>query len=567
MAGPIAFADDPEPFPPIPGGEFFRGNAPGDSGYYLDLWLFGAAAVLFVVWLNVVGWANNEGRRIGMRVRAWNALLVAGGLAGFLTVLTIPPAAMGFLLLAALAGGPFALFLLGRNAAVPDRARVLTPRHLKAALVRRLARWGVPVGLFGEEHAALGADVRLVGKTSTGRDDLDRSRQAEYSTGFVAAKELVYDAVLRRATDIHLEPREHELACRIRIDGAMYPVDPLDRGTGDSVVNVFKVLAGMDITEKRRAQDGSFRAEIEGRSIDIRAATQGTRFGEKLSLRLLDPQQSVLRLSELGMRKELVAEVESLLKRNHGMLLCCGPTGAGKSTTLYAALRTLDPHEKNIITVEDPVEFQIPHVNQIEINDKAGQSVAGALRNILRQDPDVLMIGEIRDSETARIACEAANTGHLVLSTVHSTDTFTALHRLIELSGERYVAASALAAIVGQRLVRRLCPACKVGYRPDAETLKKHGLPAEKIGEFFRPPEPPREDCPHCAGMGYFGRVGIFELLAIDGPIREMIHAAAPLSDIRAAARRNGMLFLHEEGLRHVVRGATSLEEMLRVVQ
>lgn len=558
---------DPEPFPPIPGGQFFRGNAPGDSGFYLDPWLFGAAIACFVLWLRAIGWANAEGRRLAMRGRGWNALLVSGGVAGFLALLTLPPAAWGFLLLALFAGGPMALFLVARNAAVPASARVLTPRHVKNSVLRRLARWGLPVGLLGEEHAALGGGVRLIGSTSTGRDDLERSRQAEYSPGFVAARELVYDAVLRRATDIHLEPREGELAARIRIDGVMYPVESLDRNAGNAVVNVFKVLAGMDIAEKRRPQDGSFRAEIAGRSIDVRAATQGTRHGEKLSLRILDSGQSVLRLGQLGKRKELVSELESLLARPHGMIVCCGPTGAGKSTTLHAALRSLDAREKNIITLEDPVEFHLPDVNQIEIHEKSGQSFAGALRNILRQDPDVLMVGEIRDAETARLACEAANTGHLVLTTLHATDTFTALGRLVELAGDRHATATALAAVIGQRLARRLCPTCRVAYCPDAETLKKHGIPADRVQQFFRPADPPRSDCPECGGTGYRGRVGIFELLPIDEALREMIRSGAALSDIRAAARRRGMLFLNEEGLRHVVHGTTSLDEMLRAVQ
>ncbi|MEX0701622.1 MAG: GspE/PulE family protein [Planctomycetales bacterium] len=568
VAGP-ARALEADRFPPIPGGEFHRGNAPGpgEGGYYFDPWLFGAAAVLLVVWMRAVGWANAEGGKLGMRASAWNTLLVAGGLAGFLALLTRPPAAWGFLLLALFASGPFALFLLARNSAVPASGRILTPRHLKAAVVRRLARWGIPVGLFGAEHAALGSDIRLIGKSSTGRDDVDRSRQVEHSPAFVAAKELVYDAILRRATDIHLEPRENELSARIRIDGVMYPVGPFDRGRGEALVNIFKVLGGMDITDKRRAQDGSFRVELAGRSIDVRAATQGTRFGEKLTLRLLDQAQTVTRLSELGMRQQLMDEVEAIVRRPHGMLLCCGPTGAGKSTTLHAALRSLDAHQSNIITVEDPVEFSIPDVNQIEINTKAGQSFATSLRNILRQDPDVLMIGEIRDRETAEIACQAANTGHMVLSTVHANDTFTALHRMQELGTEPYVAATALSAILGQRLARRLCPDCKRAYRPDAETLKKHGLPAEKVGEFHRPPEDPQSQCPRCGGTGFYGRIGIFELLIVNDAIREMIRNAAPLTEIRAEARKNGMLSLKEEGLRHVVRGVTSLEEMLRVVQ
>src|SRR5690606_34101259 len=229
----------------------------------------------------------------------------------------------------------------------------------------------------------------------------------------------------------------------------------------------------------------SFRAETMGRQVDFRVATQGTRYGEKMSLRILDQASVSPELPKLGMPKRTSDRVTRLIQEPHGLILCCGPTGAGKSTTLYAALTATDRYQRNVITVEDPIEYRIPHVNQIEINQKAGQTFAGSLRSILRQDPDVVMIGEIRDAETATIACQAANTGHMVFSTVHANDTITALYRLIDLDVETFMLASSISGILGQRLARKLCPDCKEAYRPNPEFLKKANLPAGKVDKFY----------------------------------------------------------------------------------
>ena len=384
----------------------------------------------------------------------------------------------------------------------------------------------------------------------------------------MGAKELVYDAVMRRATDIHLEPKEDEMSIRIRIDGVMYPSEPFDRAIGEAIVNIFKVLAAMDITEKRRPQDGSFRAIVEfEREIDFRAATQGTRHGEKLTLRLLDQTNSVASLDKMGMRKKVLADLREIVHQPHGLMLVCGPTGAGKSTTLYSCLNDIDSYQSNVITVEDPVEYKMDNVNQIEINQRAGQSFAASLRSILRQDPDVVMIGEIRDAETAEIACQAANTGHMVFSTVHANDTITALFRIMELGLEPFMVANSVSAILGQRLARRLCPDCKEAYKPKAEVLKKAGLPADKVEHFYRPPKNPEIVCETCGGLGYRGRVGVFELLVVTDRMRDLIRERANVSVIKSEARKNGMLYMREEGLRLAAMGVTSVEEMMRVVK
>jgi type II secretory ATPase GspE/PulE/Tfp pilus assembly ATPase PilB-like protein len=262
------------------------------------------------------------------------------------------------------------------------------------------------------------------------------------------------------------------------------------------------------------------------------------------------------------MRKQMQDQLKEVINQPHGLFLSCGPTGAGKSTTLYAALGELDAFQQNIITVEDPVEYKMANVTQIEVNVKAGNTFPNALRSILRQDPDVVMIGEIRDAETAKIACQAANTGHMVFSTIHANDTISALYRLTDLGVEPFLLSSSISAILGQRLVRKLCDDCKEAYTPKPELLKQVGLPAEKIEAFYRPPTEPQGVCPTCGGLGYKGRLGVFELLVINERLRDMVRENAPVTALRAEARKNGMLYMKEEGLRLVVKGVTSLQEL-----
>src|SRR5262249_35220063 len=279
-----------------------------------------------------------------------------------------------------------------------------------------------------------GPPIQFIGKSQgSTKEDPTRVSQAEESRSFMAAKELVYDAVLRRATAIHLEPAAEPLSVRYRIDGILPAAEPFDRPTGDAVINVFKVLSAMDISEKRKPQDGSFGAKLQGRDLDFRVATSGSKSGEKLVMRILDNSSAITKLEELGMRPKLIEQVRGVVTQPHGMFLCCGPTGAGKSTTPYAALPEIDRYHRTIIPVEDPTEYPLDNVTQMEVNTKAGQTFATMLRSILRQDPDVIMIGEIRDQETASIACQAANTGHMVFSTVHSNDAVTSLFRLLDL--------------------------------------------------------------------------------------------------------------------------------------
>jgi len=548
---------------------FARGNrAPFQVGFYLSWFKFLPVLLLFLGWTHYSYWVHEDSHGLRVRPEFWNSLMLLGGLGGVLASLTVPLPLAGVGLALLTIGAPLGMYITERNGVVPESARVMTPKHIKTWTRRQLAKIGIHIGTKQEVEKVSGPPIVFVGKTKTGKRDDKTSRAVEQSKGYIAARELVYDSIMRRCTDIHLEPKEDELQVRLRIDGIMYPTEPFDRAIGEAIVNIFKVLSAMDITERRRPQDGSFGALVENREIDFRVATQGTRFGEKMSLRILDQSNSVKNLEQLGMRKQLQESIEKIIAQPHGLFLSCGPTGAGKSTTLYAALSSLDSNELNIITIEDPVEYKMENVNQIEINTKAGQSFGGSLRSVLRQDPDVVMIGEIRDEETAKVACQAANTGHMVFSTIHANDSITALFRLIDLGVEPFMLSSSISAILAQRLGRKLCPHCKEAYKPNPEFLKNAGLSADKVKELFRPRENKGADrCTHCSGMGYMGRIGVFELLVVNDRMREMIRETESLTAIRAEARKAGMLTMMEEGVRLVVRGVTSVDEILRVVK
>lgn len=548
---------------------FVRGNrTPYQLGFYLSWFKFIPVLLLFLCWTHYSYWVHEDSHGLRVRPEFWNSLMLLGGVAGFLASVTVPVSFGGLGLALVTIGAPLGMYITERNGVVPESAKVMTPRHIKTWTRRQLAKIGIHLGTKQEVEKVSGPPIVFIGKTKTGKRDDKTSRSVEQSKGYIAARELVYDSIMRRCTDIHLEPKEDELQVRLRIDGIMYPTEPFDRAVGEAIVNIFKVLSAMDITERRRPQDGSFGALVESREIEFRVATQGTRFGEKMSLRILDQSNSVKNLEQLGMRKQLQDSIEKIIHQPHGLFLSCGPTGAGKSTTLYAALSSLDSNELNIITIEDPVEYKMENVNQIEINTKAGQSFGGSLRSVLRQDPDVVMIGEIRDEETAKVACQAANTGHMVFSTIHANDSITALFRLIDLGVEPFMLSSSISAILAQRLGRKLCPHCKESYKPNPEFLKQAGLSAEKVKELFRPRENKGADrCTHCSGMGYMGRIGVFELLVVNDRMREMIRETESLTAIRAEARKAGMLTMMEEGVRLVVRGVTSVDEVLRVVK
>ncbi len=537
---------------------------PRGPGIYFHPLKLVVLTLAYFGWVRTCGWVDRDARTLDLPIDFWNAMLLAAGLVGLLAVWFVPSFLASFAVFLLLFAAAALSYVNLRNQQVEPEDRVLTQRHLKQLANRWLhLRFHEP-----EEEGRGGVPVRFIGRSFNQREeDATRVARARESKGYKGAQEMVYEAVTRRGTDIHLEPTPREMTVRFRIDGMLVQVDPFSRAMGDAVINIFKVLSNLDITEKRKPQDGSYSAQVEDRMVDFRVATAGSVSGEKLVMRILDKSQQIIDLTQLGMREKMRDQVHSIVTQPHGMFIVCGPTGAGKSTTLYASLNEIDRFQQNIITVENPVEYQLSHVTQIEVNPKAGKTFASELRSILRQDPDVIMIGEIRDHETAEIACQAAQTGHMVFTTLHANDTVTALGRLIDLGVQPFMVASAITAILGQRLVRLLCPKCKVRYKPNPDLLRKANLPADKIKFFYRPPESAdgQEPCETCAGTGYYKRTGIFELLVISDKVREMIRDNPNLTAIKQEAVKGGMHYLYEDGLRQVIEGRTSIQELLRV--
>jgi type IV pilus assembly protein PilB len=375
---------------------------------------------------------------------------------------------------------------------------------------------------------------------------------------------LITQAVADRASDIHIEPSEHDVRVRYRIDGVLHEVMRPPKTIQSGIVSRLKIMADINIAERRVPQDGRVSVTVSGKQVDLRVATLPTVFGEKIVMRILDKSNALLRLSDLGFLPDTMARFEQSYRKPYGTILVTGPTGSGKSTTLYATLNILNEESKNIITVEDPVEYRLPGINQVQVNNKAGLTFAGALRSILRSDPDIVLVGEIRDKETATIAIEAALTGHMVLSTLHTNDAATTPTRLVEMGVEPFLVASALDCIVAQRLARRLCDRCKTGYRPDVGELTSAGWDTselDEVPEIFKP-----VGCGLCSGTGYHGRFAIHEVMNISEEVERMIVEREHSEDMKKMAIAQGMLPLREVGLHQVRRGLTSIEEILRVV-
>lgn len=402
------------------------------------------------------------------------------------------------------------------------------------------------------------------------RDSLRREAQQLESAGaneeapVVRVVQMIITQALRdRASDIHVEPHGDRIRVRYRIDGALTEVLSLPGSIGPAIVSRLKVLAAMNIVERRRPQDGQISMSVEGHEVDIRVATTAVVGGEKVVMRLLDKSRPLFKLADLGMPDDIAARYREVLHIPYGMVICAGPTGGGKTTTLYASLGQLNTPDRNIMTIEDPVEYTFDSINQIQINEQAGITFAGGLKSILRQDPDVILVGEVRDIETARIAVQSALTGHAVLSSLHATDAVSALYRLLDMGIEPFLIASAVTAVVSQRLVRRTCTYCVEPYTPSPEELSFLAtFNGREPMDGFRK----GAGCNFCTHTGYLERIGVYELFVISDEAREMIVDRRSHEDVRKLARAQGMKSLQEQAARLVTDGVTTASEVMRSI-
>lgn len=377
-----------------------------------------------------------------------------------------------------------------------------------------------------------------------------------------AVNTIIQQAISEKVSDIHLEAHEGKVRVRYRSDGVLRDVMDLPRQTHASLISRLKIMARMDISEKRLPQDGRIQVRVGNRTVDLRVSSIPTVFGEKIAIRILDKSNLLLKLNQLGFEQSNLQKFNRLIKQSYGMILLTGPTGSGKTTTLYAALSEINSPEKNIITIEDPVEYILPGINQIQVLPKVGLDFAAGLRSILRQDPDVIMVGEIRDSETAEIAVRAATTGHLVFSTLHTNDVAGAVTRLLDMGIEPFLVASSLTGVVAQRLVRMICPQCRTPYElpPDAPERVFVNLPTDKPVTLYR-----GRGCGYCNQTGYRGRMAIHEVLVLGSRERQLIIEKAPTETIREAAVSRGMVTLWDDGFKKAMDGLTTLQEVIRV--
>ncbi len=374
---------------------------------------------------------------------------------------------------------------------------------------------------------------------------------------------LISQALKERASDIHIEPFESQVLVRFRVDGVLHTIVHPPKAVQAALTSRVKVMAGLDIAEKRHPQDGRFRVKIAGREVDVRVSLLPTAFGERVVMRLLDRGARMLSLPELGMSHDQMAMMQEVICSPHGIVLVTGPTGSGKSTTLYAALMEVDRANRNVMTIEDPIEYQIDGVGQMQVQSKIGVTFAAGLRSILRQDPDIVMIGEIRDLETAEIAIQASLTGHLVFATLHTNDALSAIVRLQDMGVEPYLVASSLSLVQAQRLVRRLCPHCKTKRSVSADDwrlLETDPVEFSEIKEIYS-----AEGCDLCMNTGYIGRVAIYEMTRISDAMRNAVHEGKGLPAMRRLAKKEGMKTLRHDGARHVAAGVTTIDEVLRV--
>ena len=449
------------------------------------------------------------------------------------------------------------------NVTVLDDLRLLTGRDVRAVVAspRRLSE--AIEQCYMEKMFRDIDDMRAEEVAEEDLEIADLQKMAREALVIKLVNLIMHQAIQERASDIHIEPQERELRVRYRVDGVLHHASSPPRHLHPAIISRIKIMADMDIAERRLPQDGRVRIKLGDRMIDLRVSTIPTLHGESVVIRLLDRSAGLMGLTDLGMREDTFEQFRRLISRPHGIILATGPTGSGKSTTLHAALHQIYSAEKKIITIEDPVEYELPGANQINVRPDIGLSFASGLRHIVRQDPDIVMVGEIRDRETADIAIHAALTGHLVFSTVHTNDAPGAVTRLLDMGIEPYLVASSLIGVLAQRLVRLLCPRCRRPFQPTAEELREVQVGGEEAGALTLYGA---GECDLCLN-GYLGRTGIFELLLIDDEARRRILDKTSSTEIKQRAMEKGMRTLLADGRQKVLEGRTTIEELVRVCQ
>jgi type II secretion system protein E len=456
---------------------------------------------------------------------------------------------------------------------VVDELKVLTNLEIKPVLAKAADIMGaikVYYGVGAETVEKLVKDTQQSSSAADIRepqDSHDLEEMAKSASIINYVNQLLLEAFESRATDIHIEPFEGRLRVRYRIDGILYEANAPQgiRQLHAAIISRLKVMANLDIAEKRRSQDGRCKIKLKGEEIDLRFSTFLTLFGEGMSIRLLSKSSVLLSLNDLGISKNYFEKLKVLLTKPNGIILVTGPTGCGKTTTLYACLNHLNNSRVNIVTLEDPIEYRIFGINQIQINPKVEMSFANGLRSVLRQDPDIIMVGEVRDAETAQIALRAALTGHLIFSTLHTNDAASSVTRLLDMGIEPYLVAGTLRAVVAQRLLRCLCAHCKQAYVPEPDLLKMAGIESSvdaTQSTFFK-----GKGCAHCHHTGYHGRTGIYEIMVVEEGLRSLISQRASLQALKKQAVSDGMRTLRDDGLDKIRCGVTTIEEILRVTE
>ncbi|MHC4658232.1 MAG: type II secretion system ATPase GspE [Planctomycetota bacterium] len=460
-----------------------------------------------------------------------------------------------------------ALDNVSKMTGMPVRAAISTRTTITAAIDVAYEQRTTVIEEVAEELDSQNLD-QLVDEVATSDDLLDVVNRPPVIR---LVNDILFRALQLRASDIHVHPYESKIQIRYRIDGILYDTLSLNRNVLPLIISRIKVMAGMDIAERRLPQDGRCSVRLGQREVDLRISTVPTSYGERSVLRLLDKSTGLFGLDELGLWEDDLKRFDSLLNRSHGVIFVTGPTGSGKSTTLYASLNRINAAEKNIMTIEDPIEYQLEGISQMQVASKKGVTFVNALRHVLRQDPDVIMVGEVRDIETARMVIQSSLTGHLVFSTLHTNDSAGAVSRLLDLGVEPYLASSSLIAIMAQRLIRKVCPDCRQAYEPAPHELRELGLLSADAqisgsagggGKFFV-----GAGCDRCFQTGYRGRTGIYELMLINEEVRSLIYNRESAGTIKKAALEAGLQTLRMDGARKVVAGVTAIAEVLRVTQ